>query len=104
MLEQAMSRALIIPIAKQRLVLDGSMQSRLMATVLGLTAEIERELIAMRTTAALAKRRAAGMPLGRPKGAKAKRVKLDAKEAEIRAYLDKGISKRWFDETPHSLL
>ena len=93
-LEQAMTRALIIHIAKQRMVLDGSMQSRIMATVLGLTAEIERELISMRTIEALAKRKAAGMPLGRPKGTKAKRVKLDNKEAEIRSYLDKSISKR----------
>lgn len=93
-LEQAMSRELIIHIAKQRMILDGSMQSRIMATVLGLTAEIERELISMRTIEALAKRKASGMPLGRPKGTKAKRVKLDDKEAEIRSYLDKGISKR----------
>ena len=94
MLEHAMTRGLIIHIAKQRMVLDGSMQSRIMATVLGLTAEIERELISQRTTEALAKRKAAGQPLGRPKGSKAKRVKLDDKEAEIRSYLDKGISKR----------
>ena len=94
MLEHAMTRGLIIHIAKQRMVLDGSMQSRIMATVLGLTAEIERELISQRTTEALAKRKAAGQPLGRPKGSKTKRVKLDDKEAEIRSYLDKGISKR----------
>lgn len=93
-LEQAMTRELIIHIAKQRMVLDGSMQSRIMATVLGLTAEIERELISIRTTEALAKRKAAGMSLGRPKGTTAKRVKLDDKELEIRSYLNKGISKR----------
>ena len=40
-LEQSMARELIIHIAKQHMVLDGSMQSRIMATVLGLTAEIE---------------------------------------------------------------
>ena len=59
-----------------------------------LTAEIERELISQRTIEALAKRRAAGQLLGRPKGRKAARVKLDAKEVEIRVYLAKGISKR----------
>jgi hypothetical protein len=37
---------------------------------------------------------AAGLPLGRPKGIPAARRKLDAKEAEIRSYLAKGISKR----------
>jgi transposase-like protein len=32
--------------------------------------------------------------IGRPKGSLSLRVKLDAKEAEIRDYLNKGISKR----------
>ncbi|HEY9770062.1 MAG TPA: recombinase family protein [Coleofasciculaceae cyanobacterium] len=36
---------------------DDSMPSRITATLLGLAAEIERELISMRTTEALAKRR-----------------------------------------------
>lgn len=94
MLEHCMERGLTVHIAKQQMVLDGSMQSRIMATVLGLAAEIEREFISLRTTEALARRRADGKPLGRPKGKKAARVKLDAKEADIRHYLAKGISKR----------
>lgn len=94
MLEVAMERALHIHIAKQRMILDGSLNSRITATVLGLAAEIERELIAVRTREALAKRKADGKPLGRPKGAKSTRLKLDAHEDEIRLYLAKGISKR----------
>jgi DNA invertase Pin-like site-specific DNA recombinase len=70
------------------------MQSRIAATVLGLAAEIVREFISLRTREALAKRRAEGKPLGRPRGKRATRVKLDDKEAEIRGYLAKGISKR----------
>ena len=50
-------------IAKQQMVLDGSMQSRIAATVLGLAAEIEREFISLRTTEALAKRKAAGQSI-----------------------------------------
>jgi len=80
-------------IAKQQMVLDGSLPSRITATVLGLAAEIEREFIAMRTREALAKRRANGKPLGRPKGKPAARLKLDAQEAVIRGYLAKGINK-----------
>ena len=76
------------------MVLDGSMQSRIAATVLGLAAEIEREFISMRTTEALAKRKAAGHPLGRPKGSRAPRVKLDDKADDIRRYLAIGLSKR----------
>jgi DNA invertase Pin-like site-specific DNA recombinase len=94
MLEHCMMQGVSVHIAKQQLLLDGSMQSRITATVLGLAAEIEREMISLRTTEALAKRKAAGLPLGRPKGTKAARMKLDAKEVEIRSYLAKGISKR----------
>ena len=42
---------------------------------------------------ALAKRKAEGKPLGRPKGKPAARLKLDAQEAFIRSYPAKGISK-----------
>jgi DNA invertase Pin-like site-specific DNA recombinase len=94
MLEHCMRQGVSVHIAKQQLVLDGSIQSRITATVLGLAAEIEREMISLRTTEALAKRKAAGLPLGRPRGTPAARMKLDAKEGEIRGYLAKGISKR----------
>ena len=94
MLEIGMARELHIHVAKQRMILDGSLNSRITATVLGLAAEIERELIAARTREALAKRKAEGKPLGRPRGAKSARLKLDAHADEIRGYLAKGISKR----------
>ena len=93
MLACCMQRGVHVHIAKQQMVLDGSLPSRITATVLGLAAEIEREFIAMRTREALAKRRAEGKPLGRPKGKPAARLKLDAQEAVIRGYLAKGINK-----------
>lgn len=93
-LECCMQRGVSVHIAKQRMVLDDSMPSRITATVLGLAAEIERELISIRTTEALAKRKAAGKTLGRPKGRQSASLKLDAKEQEIKVYLAKGISKR----------
>jgi DNA invertase Pin-like site-specific DNA recombinase len=76
------------------MVLDNSMQSRITSTVLGLAAEIEREFISLRTTEALAKRKAEGKPLGRPRGSLSAKLKLDDKEQDIRMYLAKGISKR----------
>lgn len=96
-----------IHIAKDRIIMDDSIQSTIYATVLGLAAEIERAFIAMRTKESIAKRRqeikekgyfinAKGKKvtnLGRPKG-KASTTKLDAREKEIRGYLDKGINKR----------
>ena len=81
-------------IAKQHIVLDDKLPSRITATVLGLAAEIERELISLRTREALAKRKAAGKPLGRPKGRQSAKLKLDPRKQEIQMYLDKGISKR----------
>lgn len=93
-LECCMHKGLSVHIAKQQMVLDDSMPSRITATILGLAAEIERELISLRTTEALQSRKAAGKPLGRPKGKKSEKLKLDAREPEIRMYLAKGISKR----------
>src|ERR671937_246695 len=94
MLACCMQRGVHVHIAKQLMVLDGSLPSRITATVLGLAAEIEREFIALRTREALAKRRADGKPLGRPRGAKSARLKLDTHADEIRRYVAKGISKR----------
>ena len=94
-LEISAESGLAVHIAKQNLVFTekGDMTSTIMATVLGMVAQIEREFISMRTKEALAARKAAGMTLGRPKG-KAKTVKLDDHEEEIKGYLRKGISKR----------
>jgi Resolvase, N terminal domain len=44
MLEYCTRQGVSVHIVKQQLVLDGSIQSRITATVLGLAAEIEREL------------------------------------------------------------
>ena len=93
-LECCMRRGLSVHIAKQQMVLDDKLPSRITATVLGLAAEIERELISLRTREALAKRKAAGKSLGRPKGRQSEKLKLDSKATEIKKYLEKGISKR----------
>jgi len=73
--------------------MDGSMQATITATVLGLAAQIERELNSLRTKEALAKCRQDGKLLGRPKGP-AQTVKLDQHYDEIMGYLKKKISKR----------
>jgi DNA invertase Pin-like site-specific DNA recombinase len=52
-----------------------------------------REFISARTVEALARRKAQGLPLGRLKGAKAKKVKLDEHRETILSYLKKGVSK-----------
>ena len=79
---------------KENIVLNGKhdMQSKVMVTMFGLFAEIERDLISERTKQALAAARAKGKLLGRPKGSIGK-SKLDGKEEEIRLFLSKGASR-----------
>lgn len=92
-LKECAERSVNVHIAKQRLVVDSSLGSKIIVTMLGLAGEIEREMISQRTSEALRKLKADGVKLGRPEGP-AKRTKLDEREAEIRGYLTKQISKR----------
>lgn len=105
-LELCMTKHLKVHIAKQNMQLDGSLQSKIIATMLGLAGEIEREFIQMRTKEALAARKAAGYVLGRPKG-QAKTLKLDAKREQIEKYLGMGLGLRatakLIDEAPSTL-
>lgn len=79
---------------KEGIRLDGvhNLQSKITVAMFGLFAEIERELISMRTKEALAAARAAGKRLGRPKGIRGK-SKLDGKEEAIKALLALQVSK-----------
>ncbi len=79
---------------KEGIRLNGSqdIQTKVMVTMFGLFAEIERDLISMRTKEALAAAKASGKQLGRPKGTKGK-SKLDGREEEIKELLKMGVSK-----------
>ena len=92
-MEMAAQKGVAVHIAKNNMLLDGSMQSTITATILGLAAQIEREFISARTKEALAKRKSEGATLGRPKG-ESDLLKLDAFRDEIANYLKKGINKR----------
>jgi DNA invertase Pin-like site-specific DNA recombinase len=72
--------------------LDGSMQSRIMAMVLAMAAEIERDLISQRTKEALAAKKQLGMKLGRPIGSG--RSRLDAHRADIERLLANGSTQK----------
>lgn len=61
--------------------------------LLNLISKIESDFISKRTSQALARRKAAGLPLGRPKGRANKSLKLDKFRQDIKKYLDLGISK-----------
>lgn len=105
-LEVCMAKGINVYIAKQNMQLDGSMQAKITATVLGLAAEIEREFISMRTKEALAARKKAGVILGRPRG-EAENLKLDPKREQIEKYLGMGLGIRptakLIDEAPSTL-
>jgi len=73
--------------------LDGSIQSKIIAMAFSMAAEIERDLISQRTKEALRARKAAGKPLGRPKGIG--KSKLDEFQPEIEALLNNGSTKRY---------
>ncbi|MDF2530298.1 MAG: Site-specific recombinase, resolvase family protein [Gammaproteobacteria bacterium] len=60
---------------------------------LQLMQSVEEDFLSKRTVEALARRRAAGLPLGRPKGRKNKSRKLDKYRTEIKKYLSLNISK-----------
>jgi DNA invertase Pin-like site-specific DNA recombinase len=63
--------------------LDDDISSKVLAFAFSLASEIERNLISQRTKEALARKKAEGVILGRPKGRKSSKVKLTGKEDVI---------------------
>ena len=76
--------------------LGDDIQSKVLAFAFGLSAEIERNLISQRTKEALARKKAEGVILGRPKGRKSSpdKYKLYGKETLIHELLKEKISLR----------
>ena len=85
--------------------LDETIQSKIIAMTFSMAAEIERDLILARTTQALRARKAAGLPLGRPKGPG--KSKFDPYRPEVEALLANGSTQRFiakrYNTTPANL-
>jgi DNA invertase Pin-like site-specific DNA recombinase len=73
--------------------LNSTMQSKIMAMVFAIAAEIERDLISQRTKEALRVKKAAGVKLGRPRGPG--KSKLDPYQPEIEALLANGSTQKF---------
>lgn len=92
-LNLCMSRECKVWTIKDNYRLGEDIQSKVLAFAFGLSAEIERNLISERTKEALARKRAEGVILGRPKGRLSKRVKLSGHEETIKTLLERKVPK-----------
>ncbi len=91
-LNLCMEKEVKICAIKENYELGNDISAKVLAFAFGLSAEIERNLISQRTKEALARRKAEGAILGRPKGSKSKKLKLSGKEEKIRELLEKRVS------------
>ncbi len=94
-LNLCMTREARVWTIKDNYRLGDDIQSKVLAFAFGLSAEIERNLISQRTREALARKRADGVRLGRPKGSATdpEKHKLNRKVPMIRRLLGYGASK-----------
>lgn len=77
---------------KERYAFDDTINSKVLCFAFGLAAEIERNLISMRTKEALAVKRAEGVVLGRRKGSCVKLQYLESNVPLVKKLLSEGYS------------
>lgn len=92
-LNRLMENKVMVYTVKEGYKLGNDLQSKVLAFAFSISAEIERTLIAERTTEALKRCRAQGVTLGRPKGRKNVNLKLSCHETELRRMLKEGYKK-----------
>ncbi|WP_099293901.1 MULTISPECIES: recombinase family protein [unclassified Butyricimonas] len=90
-LHRCLEKEIIIYSTKDGYAFDNSINSKVLAFAFALVAEIEHNLISMRTKEALAHRKSEGVRLGRPLGAIKQQVILENRE-EIHRLLKSGVS------------
>jgi len=84
------SKDVEVHIVKSNHVLKNDINSKVLTFAFSLASELERELISSRTKEALARRKAEGKKLGRPKGSQSS--KLDSMIEEITILHRKGVN------------
>ncbi len=90
-LNRCMKQQVIIYSTKDGYAFDNDINSKVLAFAFGLVAEIERNLISLRTKEALAIKRAEGIKIGRPNGSKVKMQVLIDNRAQIVGQLEQGV-------------
>jgi DNA invertase Pin-like site-specific DNA recombinase len=91
-LQVAADKKLTVHVAKQQMIFDSSLNSKIIATTLALASEIERAFISIRTKEALQKAKENGKTLGRPKGKESVNAILIANHKEIEKLLKDRVS------------
>ena len=91
-LNECMNRDIQVWTIKDNYRLGSDINSKVLAFAFGLSAEIERNLISQRTKEGLARKKAEGVILGRPKGSKSAKTKLTGQEKQIKELLGKKVS------------
>ena len=91
-LNECMNRDIKVWTIKDNYRLGSDINSKVLAFAFGLSAEIERNLISQRTKEALARKRAEGVILGRPKGSKSAKTKLTGQEKKIKELVERKVS------------
>ena len=101
-MQEAKEQEIAVHAVKGRWSLNGSLESKIVLTMLAMISEIERDLISERTKEGLRARKNAGIKLGRPKGPG--KSKLDNYKDEIILFLMNGSTKTFIAKKYESSL
>jgi putative DNA-invertase from lambdoid prophage Rac len=93
-LHDLMNKKVKVLTTKARYELGDNINSKVLVFAFEFSAEIERNMISQRTMEALARKKAGGITLSRPKGSLSKVTKLTGKEDTIKELLSKEVPVR----------
>jgi len=94
LVNKLLQRNIRVIVIKQRLdIAQHDMQSKIIVTLFSLFAELERDLVSLRTREALAARKSQGVKLGKPKGT-IQASQFDKDRSRIEELLSLGLSVR----------